>query len=128
MGESHHPLPWDALDYDWWTSMPECEGARAFYEETRAKTSTRFLSAPVLSEDCFSGKAHWVQEFTGSKFALSDLMLVAGKDKQMLAAMVVALHEGIELQWFAEPEMIDLNRVLSAANELIRAYIGIKSP
>lgn len=50
------------------------------------------------------------------------------EDRQILAAMVVALHEGIELQWFSEPDTIDLKQVLKATNELIRAYINMKSP
>lgn len=48
-------------------------------------------------------------------------------DQQMLGVMIVALHEGIELQWFADPDKIDLNRVLSTTNDLIRAYIKMKS-
>ncbi len=48
-------------------------------------------------------------------------------DRQMLAAMIVALHEGIELQWFADRTSVDLKKVLKTANDLIRAFIAMKT-
>lgn len=41
--------------------------------------------------------------------------------QQFLAAMIVALHEGVELQWFADPASIDL----AAAFVATRAWIGL---
>lgn len=43
------------------------------------------------------------------------------KKQQLLAAMVVALHEGVELQWFADPASIDL----AAVFDVTEAWIGL---
>lgn len=43
--------------------------------------------------------------------------------KQMLAAMVVAIHEGIELQWFADPGAVRLDQALKTCRELIGFFI-----
>lgn len=77
---------WDEMDYAWWTTVPPCEGAREFYDEVSARHPTRFLSAPPLSEDALAGKGRWVGDFTGrGKYAINDLILCSGKDKQFLA-------------------------------------------
>lgn len=39
--------------------------------------------------------------------------------KQLLSAAIVALHEGMELQWFADPEAVRLDRALALTRELI---------
>ncbi len=58
---------------------------------------------------------------------LDGFSAMAEADRQMLATMIVALHEGIELQWFAQAEAVDLGKVLTATNDLIRSYIRMKS-
>lgn len=78
-------LKWDELDYAWWTTMPPCKDAKAFYDEVSGQHTTKFLTAPVLSEECFSGKANWVGTFTGKgKFALKELIICPSKDKHFL--------------------------------------------
>lgn len=98
-------MDWDALDYAWWSGMPECEGAKAFYDEVSAKHTTKFLTAPVLSEECFSGKAHWVGEFTKKgKFAFTDLIVCPKKDKHFLAKpshILIDDNEGNIRDWEA---------------------------
>ncbi len=42
--------------------------------------------------------------------------------RQQLAATVVAIHEGIELQWFADPAAVSLDRTLAITRDLI-AYV-----
>ena len=80
---------WDELDYKWWISMPVCDGAKAVYDSVYTKypeLEARILSAPALSEESFAGKAHWVQQFHGGdRRSLSNLLLVAAKDKNLLA-------------------------------------------
>jgi hypothetical protein len=81
-------IDYDALDYSWWATMPAYEGARAFYDAACATAPTRFLTGPVLSEDCYAGKAHWVQGFVPErgKFVLEDLVICDSKSKFLLAA------------------------------------------
>lgn len=49
------------------------------------------------------------------------------KDQKMLAATVVALHEGIELQWFAAQKDVNLPQFLKSTSELIQTFIQMKS-
>lgn len=77
-------LKWDELDFKWWSTMPVCPGAKDFYETARTLGIVKFLTAPVLTPDCFAGKATWVQKFSSKgKFALKDLMIAT--DKQYIA-------------------------------------------
>ncbi len=48
---------------------------------------------------------------------------LAIKDRQMLAAMIVGLHEGIELQWFADSSSVSLDKALESTLSLIRFFI-----
>ena len=48
---------------------------------------------------------------------------LAPEKKQLLAATVVAIHEGIELQWFADPEAVDLTKTLETTRNIIRFFI-----
>ena len=41
----------------------------------------------------------------------------------LLAASVVAIHEGIELQWFADPGGVDLDGTLDVTRGIIRFFI-----
>ncbi|MCF6247960.1 MAG: TetR/AcrR family transcriptional regulator [Desulfobacula sp.] len=49
--------------------------------------------------------------------------LLTAEDQQMLAVMVVALHEGIELQWFAQNNAVSLKQALETTLHLIRFFI-----
>lgn len=80
-------LKYDELDYKWWSTIPAFEGAKAFYDATRKMGTVKFLTGPMVNEECFSGKAHWVQEFVPErgKFALKDLIICPSSDKAYLA-------------------------------------------
>ncbi len=80
-------VKWDALDYEWWVTMPPCDGAKDFYDDVKNKGIVKFLTAPVLNGDCFAGKAAWVQKFVPErgKFILNDLIICPGSDKYYLA-------------------------------------------
>lgn len=41
--------------------------------------------------------------------------------KNLVAAMIVAIHEGVELQWFTNPASVDLAEAATATRTLIRA-------
>lgn len=79
---------WSELDYQWWSTMPAYPGAKEFYDAAVKLGGVRFLSAPIPAEECFSGKARWVQDFVPERgrFILRDLILCAGADKGYLAA------------------------------------------
>lgn len=78
---------WDALDYQWWSTMPVIEGAKEFYDEAKTLGKAKFLTAPVMGQDCFAGKAAWIQKFLPErgKFALMDLIICPSGDKLLLA-------------------------------------------
>lgn len=78
---------WDELDYAWWSTIPLCVGAKNFYDEACKMGATKFLTAPVLDEECFSGKARWVQDFVPErgKDILKDLIVCPSTDKYLLA-------------------------------------------
>ncbi len=52
---------------------------------------------------------------------------LSGNDKYMLSAMIVALHEGIELQWFADETVIRLDEALETTFHLIRFFVQEKT-
>lgn len=85
--EENGKTKWDALDEAWWTTMPPVSGARDFYDTVKSLATVKFLTAPVLSEECFSGKAIWIQRFLPEKGknALLDLIICPSKDKHFLA-------------------------------------------
>lgn len=79
---------WDALDHEWWAGIPVFHGAKKFYHDLKELGLVKFLSAPVPGVDSFSGKAHWIANAflpQRGRFALLDLILCSGKDKQYLA-------------------------------------------
>lgn len=80
-------LKYDDLDFEWWSTMPAFDGTREFYDECCKKAPTRFLTAPMLSEDCFGGKASWIRNFIPEKwrFPLLDLIICPSSDKHFLA-------------------------------------------
>ena len=75
-------VDYDALDLDWWTSMPACEGAKEFYDEVSKAHQTEFLTAPILSAECFYGKALWVQNFTGEEKWVFKRISIVPKEKK----------------------------------------------
>lgn len=79
---------WHKMDYNWWSTMPATSGGRALYDAAAKLGEVRFLTAPVLSEDCFAGKAAWVKTFLPElgKAALTKLMMASSKDKYYIAA------------------------------------------
>lgn len=80
-------LKWDELDYQWWSTMPACDGAQEFYDAVKKMGIVRFLTAPVLHEECFSGKAAWVQNFVPErgKRMMKEIIICPGADKHYLA-------------------------------------------
>ena len=80
-------MKWDELDYQWWSTMPACDGAKEFYDAVKAMAVVRFLTAPVLHEECFSGKAAWVQKFVPAdgKRMMKQVIICPSADKHYLA-------------------------------------------
>ena len=78
---------WNALSLAWWQTMPPIAGAQDFFMRVAAKLPARFLTAPTLSTDCFTGKAAWVQTFLPheGKGALKRLLIAPSSDKAYLA-------------------------------------------
>lgn len=77
------------MDFNWWATIPVFDGAAAFYEECAKITDTKFLTGPMVSVDCFQGKAHWIAHkflHQKGKWALTDLIIMHSKKKQLLAA------------------------------------------
>ena len=62
---------WDALDYEWWSTMPACDGAREFYDAVKKLGIVKFLTGPSLDEECYSGKARWVPGMARCRFICS---------------------------------------------------------
>lgn len=81
-------IKWDELDQQWFSTIPVYEGAQQFHKDLSSLGTVRFLTAPTLSVGCFAGKAQWVSESflpKKGKYALSSLMIMAKKDKQLVA-------------------------------------------
>lgn len=79
-------LNYEELDYKWWATMPTFVGAKAFYDEACATGKVNFLTGPVLNEECYSGKAHWVEAFVPErKHILEDLIICDAVNKFLLA-------------------------------------------
>lgn len=77
------------LDFNWWASIPVYEGAKKFYEECKDIAEVKFLTGPMMSIDCFQGKAHWIANSFlphRGEFSLGDLIIMNSKKKQLLAA------------------------------------------
>lgn len=81
------------LDYssmntvEWYANMPVFDGARQFYDALCLRSRVRFLTAPIKFPECFAGKAEWIKKFVPHRQneILADLMIVASKDKQLVA-------------------------------------------
>ena len=44
--------------------------------------------------------------------------------REMLASTIVAIHEGIELQWFVDPDRIDLARTLETTRDIVEFFMN----
>jgi hypothetical protein len=77
----------DALDFEWWVSMPAFNGAQAFYDSLKRRGDVKFLTGPMLSSDCYGGKAAWIEKFhpKRGKWLLKDLIICNSNDKGLLA-------------------------------------------
>lgn len=81
-------IKWDELDQDWFSTIPVYDDAQDFHKDLTKLGRVRFLTAPTLSVGCFAGKAQWISETflpKKGKYALMDLMIMAKKDKQLVA-------------------------------------------
>lgn len=82
-------VDYDALDQNWWKTMPVYDNARDLVSMARSMaTQVRFLTGPTASTACYGGKAEWVRHTfqpEKGKFGLMDLLIVPAKDKGMLA-------------------------------------------
>ena len=80
-------VKWNEIDFNWWVTMPACAGAREFYDAAKKSGTVKFLTAPPLNTESFSGKATWVENFLPErgKFALKDLIICPSSDKHYLA-------------------------------------------
>lgn len=78
---------WNEVNAAWWQTMPFMAGAQDFFMRVAAKLETRFLTAPSLSVDCFTGKSTWVQTFLPheGKAAIKRLIIAPSSDKAYLA-------------------------------------------
>ncbi len=82
----------DALDYDWWVSMPAYPGAKEFYDEGSGLGTTKFLTGPALEAACYEGKADWTKVFVPERAnsipgqsILEDLIICRSEEKFLLA-------------------------------------------
>lgn len=81
-------LNYDALDFNWWATMPVFSGALDFYHAVqKLSDNVKFLTGPMISADCFGGKADWITRFDPAqgKWLLNHLIICPSKDKQYLA-------------------------------------------
>lgn len=82
-------VDYDALDEGWWTSMPAYPDAAAAVAEARRMGMVRFLTGPIPSPSCYSGKAQWLLNFEpelkGRFNILANLIICPAADKALLA-------------------------------------------
>lgn len=60
--------------------------------------------------------------------AMPGFLALAPERKSVLAAAVVAIHEGMELQWFADPNAVQLDQALETTRGLIKFFIDAPEP
>jgi 5'(3')-deoxyribonucleotidase len=90
--------------HEWYASMPAYKGARSFYDALCKVARVRILTAPLKHIECFSGKADWLKRFVPERkqWILSDLMIVASKDKKLVAGprrILIDDREGNVQDW-----------------------------
>jgi hypothetical protein len=80
-------VDYEALEQEWWASMPVYDGARALVQAARKLGAVRFLTGPIPSPTCYGGKAEWVKNFQPEKgrFGLMDLIICPASDKGLMA-------------------------------------------
>lgn len=81
---------YEALDEEWWANMPSYPEAGAAVVEARKLAPTvRFLTGPIPSPSCYSGKAKWLMgfepELKGRFNVLANLIICPAADKALLA-------------------------------------------
>jgi len=79
---------WNALDYNWWVTMPPTPGAKDAYDTAWKLGRVMFLTAASLDSGSFSGKVDWVKKFVpeaGSRI-VETLVIAPSADKALLAA------------------------------------------
>ena len=65
----------------------------------------------------------------GGQLSVLDGYTALPKTRQeLLSSAIVALHEGMELQWFADPASVNLSRARTLARELIGYFLERGSP
>ncbi|TVQ83299.1 MAG: hypothetical protein EA357_06500 [Micavibrio sp.] len=77
----------EALDHQWWSTIPVFDGAQEFYETLQKIGDVKFLTGPMLHSGCHSGKAEWIENFDKNrgKWALRDLIICPAPDKHLLS-------------------------------------------
>ncbi len=55
--------------------------------------------------------------------ALDGYTALPKTQRQLLSSAIVALHEGMELQWFADPDSVSLERARTLARDLIGYFL-----
>jgi hypothetical protein len=80
-------VKWDEFDHEWWAKQPICPGAKEFYDAAKKMGKVKFLTAPMLNVDSYTGKVEWIQNFVPErgKFILRDMILCPARDKFLLA-------------------------------------------
>jgi hypothetical protein len=83
-------VDYESIDEAWWASMPAYpEAANAVAEARKMATVVRFLTGPIPSPSCYSGKAKWLlnfeQELKGRFNILANLIICPAADKALLA-------------------------------------------
>lgn len=81
---------YDAMDEQWWATMPVTDGAREMVKAVRTLADeVRFLTGPVPHTSCYGGKAKWVESFFSAEMnrfkSLPHLIICPAKDKAFLA-------------------------------------------
>jgi hypothetical protein len=85
-------IMFDKLDYKWWVTMPEYDGAKAFYDEAHRLGDTYFLTGPSLDSSSYEGKADWTKIFVPERAnaipgesVLEELIICRSKEKYFLS-------------------------------------------
>ncbi len=85
VGRSNN-LPWDKLDFDFFSTIPLFDGAKEFYNILSNDYNANLLSSPILNPGCYSGKAQWIlTNLASNKFELKKLILCPSEKKHLLS-------------------------------------------
>lgn len=85
--DSDGKIMFDKLDYEWWKTMPEFPGAKAFYDDASKLGATYFLTGPSLYPASYAGKAGWTEKFVPERgqSILEDLILMRADKKHTVS-------------------------------------------